>query len=289
LFFSSILLLGAAIVLFYYASVFKNDPILGIIGYVADFDIQNALMISCIVIGCFILVLMFCGMCIAWKRYCCIQFFYILLLSIAVLFFIVIGAILVVIAGYAKDALTDACADPDGDLSEAFSSLYSTADSFYCVQDSGFDCRCEPVTFDTTDGQRSAAYEQVSGGITKVQQCTDQILDAFSDYAIDLSSITDAVEYFDYFGDIEDGYSCSGICLYEAVYYYHSFTAGKPKKACLSNIKSDLIEGTIEGSGIAFIVTGCFAFVIWFIQYGLCCRKNLNGQKNPGAGASKNF
>lgn len=67
---SSFLLIGAAIVCFYFGSLFKSEPIIGIAGYVAGVDLQNILFLVSICVGCFIIFVMLCGMCIAWKRYC---------------------------------------------------------------------------------------------------------------------------------------------------------------------------------------------------------------------------
>jgi len=43
--------------------------------------------------------------------------------------------------------------------------------------------------------------------------------------------------------------------------------------------------GDIRNYGIGYIVTGVVLFVIWFIQYGLCCRKKQNARR----GATKQF
>jgi hypothetical protein len=210
------------------------------------------------------------------------------MISFTVLIFIAIGAILVFVAGIMKTGLEDACNADDGTVAEIFSELYLTVDTIYCRSTSA-GCDCANAGF-VPSPQRSSpeAYSLTgSSNMVNVQECTSYLENVFANYGIDFDSVGDIVEYLDYFGDIEDGYSCSGICDPESVYYFSDITSGAPDGACEKNIRDDLITHVIEGSGIAYIVTGCFIFCIWFIQYGLCCRKKNLG--NPGAGGSKKF
>lgn len=228
-------------------------------------------------------------MCIAWKRYCCIQFFYILVISFAVLFFIAIGIILVIAGTYAENGLNDACNGGTGKIADAFNELYSTSDTIYCVASATPGCECATFTHTPSGlGYRAEASYIRSGTTTyNVQDCTTYLESAFASYGIDLSSLNDIISYLDFFGEIEKGYKCSGICNYYSVYYFWDNRKGAPDSACYSNIRDKMIKRLIKGSGIAYIVTGCAVFVIWFIQYGLCCRKKP--RDTPGSGESKKF
>lgn len=229
---------------------------------------------------------MLCGLCIAWKRYCCIHWLFTLILSFSILFFLAIGAVLVLAAGIFHDGLTDACNGGSGDIAEAFNELYSNADSLYCVS-SASGCVCNPITHVVDPSAQRTSYVTTGGvgAINNVQGCTAHLAAAYADYGIDFDDISEITEYLDYFGDIEDHYDCSGICNLQGVFYFHDVTAGGPGGKCETKIKDELIDGVIGGTGIAYIVTGCFLFCIWFIQYGLCCRKKQQG--NPGSGSKK--
>jgi hypothetical protein len=211
------------------------------------------------------------------------------MISLTVLIFIAIGGILVYVAGIMKTGLEDACNAGDGTVAEIFNELYSTVDDIYCRSSAMNGCDCASVSF-VPNPARSTPEAYSFGGssdMINVQECTSYLENVFANYGIDFDSVSDIVDYLDYFGDIEDGYSCSGICDYQSVYYFSDITSGAPDGSCEGNIRDDLITHVIEGSGIAYIVTGCFILCIWFIQYGLCCRKKNLG--NPGAGGSKKF
>ena len=238
-------------------------------------------MIFSICVGCFILFIMLCAFCIVWKRFCCIQFLYILTISFAVLFFVAVGILLIVIAGLFESGIDDACNNGTSSIAEAFNELYSTSDSIYCVN-SLTACVCEPLTH-TPVGANRTYDTALTGGISNVQGCSAELERTFASYGVSFDSLSDIVEYLDLFGDIEKEYECSGICNKQAVYYFYSVSAGEPKNECTDKIKTELIDGIIAGSGIAYLVTGIFIGVIWFIQYGLCCRK----KPQPGSDSRK--
>lgn len=204
------------------------------------------------------------------------------------IFFIAIGVFLVILAGYIKTGLDDACNGSGGGIGEIFEELYSTADSIWCESTNGCECYVD-YTLDGSLAIRGSTYDTSnSADFYNVQDCSDYLESAFADYGVDFSDISEIVEYLDLFGDIESGYKCAGICNRMPVYYFGDTKDGEPEKACKSSIDKNLVQHTIQGAGIAYIVTGAFIVVIWFIQYGLCCRKDLNGKK-ANKGESKQF
>ena len=174
-----------------------------------------------------------------------------------------------------------ACANPDeSDITKAFNELYSTADTIYCKASNGWVCFSEihPV---------AAGYTNVnsSSTVTKVQECTQYLEDTFKNYGISFDDLGALTEYLDHFGSIESEFKCSGICIVRTQYYFSNINNGIPTKTCFDSIKNDLILGDVRGYGIGYTVTGVVLFVIWFVQYGLCCRRKENARQ----GQSKNF
>lgn len=106
---------------------------------------------------------------------------------------------------------------------------------------------------------------------------------AFADFNVDFSDLTEAIEYFDYFGEIEEKYSCSGICTVQKKYYFYDASKGFPPKRCKDSIKDKYLLGEVLGYGIGYTVSGGILFLVWFIQYGLCCRK----KNRPGQGTKR--
>lgn len=191
------------------------------------------------------------------------------------------GIALVIGAKYAHKQVDKACGSGGGKFADAFGAIYSTADSIYC--DSSITCGCDYSGATLTSGSKT--YDQTSGGIKSVQECKDHLESAFADYGITFNSLDDIVSYLDLFGDIEKGYHCSGVCDKEPVYYFSDISKGFPKKKCKGSIQTELIGKVVQGTGIAYIVTGSVLCIIWFVQYGLCCRK----KQQPGSGGSKKF
>ena len=240
-------------------------------------------MIFSICVGCFILFIMLCGFCIVWKRFCCIQFLYILTITFAVLFFVAVGIVLIVVADVFKSGLEDSCSGGSGSIAEAFNELYSTSDNIYCKTNTT-GCTCEPLAAGHVIDPTSPRTSYITtGGISNVQGCSAQLRTTFESYGVEFSGTSEIVEYLDLFGDIEKEYKCSGICTKQGVYYFYDIAGGNPETECTEKIKSELIEGVIAATGITYVVTGCFIAVIWFIQYGLCCRK----KQQPGSESRK--
>lgn len=209
------------------------------------------------------------------------------------IFFLAVGIALVIAANLANEQLDEACDPGASGLGETFNEIYSIVDEIYCESTVNWYCYIDYTLNLATASVRTNDYDITTDpndpdGITNVQGCTDQLESIFDDYDIELDGLDEITEFLDLFGDIESAYDCSGICDLMPLYYFSDTSNGEPKKACLTSIQDELLEYAIKGSGIAYIVTGAFIMVIWFIQYGLCCRKNLNGSK-ANQGQSKQF
>ena len=115
--------------------------------------------------------------------------------------------------------------------------------------------------------------------VTKVQSCTSYLSSAYASYGLSFSDVSALSTYLDYFGEIEQSYSCSGFCSKLPIYYFYNSNAGDPSAACKDKIKSELLDSEMKMYGIAFTCIGCIMFLSWFVQYGLCCRrKESSGQ-----------
>ena len=121
------------------------------------------------------------------------------------------------------------------------------------------------------DGNRRIDYAtDVVNGVTKLQQCsTLSIQTAYGNYTVSVDDIDDFLVYLDYFGDIEEEYSCSGVCNYEVVYYFSNTLNGRPEKECYKSIRDELLLGEMRGMGIGFVVSGIVLLIVIFVQYGL--------------------
>lgn len=167
-------------------------------------------------------------------------------------------------------------------IKDAFSKLYTSADNIYCVSSSSTGCRCytktaivgsySGKTYYTSQTSTLSGYTVV----TKVQSCTSYLSTAYASYGISFSDISALSSYLDYFGQIESSYSCSGFCTALPIFYFSDSYTSLPSKACKDSIKNDLLDGEMKFYGIGFTVIGSIMFLIWFVQYGLCCRKKDN-------------
>ena len=262
----------------------KEAAIYGIISALVGVDIQQILFLVLLIIGCFLIFMCCCGGCIAWKRYCLVQCVFSILLTISMLLLLTLGIILIVVTNMVAEEMDVAC-DPTNtsgnSISEAFNELYTSADSIYCVASNG--CVCYESSGRLVGGGYTVTNS--SSTVTNVQGCTTYLESAYADYGVSFDDINAIVEYLDYFGEIERDYKCSGICTIKTKYYFSDINIGAPAKTCFDAIRNDLILGDVQGYGIGYTVSGCLLFVIWFVQYGLCCRKNLNAKQ----GQTKNF
>lgn len=260
----------------------KDAAIYGIISALVGVDIQQILFLALLIIGCFLVFMCLCGGCIAVKRFCFVQCIFAIFLTLSMLILLTLGVILIVVTNMVAEEMDKACGTSasSDDIAEAFNELYTTADTIYCVASNG--CICYDSDRATGGGFSST---ETSSTVVKVQECTAYLESAYADYGVSFDDINDIIEYLDYFGEIEQDYSCSGICLQKSYYYFSDINKGDPSKTCFDAIKNDLILGDVQGYGIGYTVSGCLLFVIWFIQYGLCCRKNLNARQ----GQTKQF
>ena len=231
-------------------------------------------MISSIAVGCLILFLTLCTFCIVWKNPSCCRFLYALAITFVVLYFIAIGILLMATGGALEDGIDEACDGKTSSLAKTFRELYSSADSIYWVPAANSGCECEmPSHVISTNYFRSNYTTTASGGITKVQECTQYLVSAYDGYEIDLDTVDDVTKLLDLYGEIEKEYKCSGIWYQQAVYYFYSITAGEPTIQCTNKLKEDQFRDIIGGSGLVYLITGLVLLGIWIIQYGLWCRK----------------
>jgi len=219
--------------------------------------------------------MMLCAACISWKRLCFIHCLFSIIITLAFVFYTALGIALIYLSAYTSKGIEKLCKG-DGSNSQfqdALNELYSAADQIFCVDPLMGGCSCY-LSHTPEGGQRDGfTYYSLFPEVYKVQECTEHLMDAYSDYGVSFDDISGIVQYLDYFGDIEKAYDCAGICDYQSVYYFSNSDAGAPKKACYKSIKNKVILGEILGMGIAYLITGLVLGTIGFVQYGLCCRK----------------
>lgn len=206
-----------------------------------------------------------------------------MILTLSFIIFLTAGIVLFIASGKVVAEMDKACG-PNGSnsIAKSFNELYTNADTIYCKTSGG--CVCYSSDPALVNGGTIVGTE-TSSTVIKVQEWITYLEAAFANYGISFSGIGEIQKYLDYFGEIEKAYKCSGICTVKAIYYFSSIGNGIPKSNCFSSIRNKLILGDIRNYGIGYIVTGVVLFVIWFIQYGLCCRKNQNARR----GATKQF
>lgn len=233
-----------------------------------------------------------CGMCTAWKRFCCPHCIFAFLLTLTTAIFMTLGIAVIVISEHVATAVEEACSEGgSGSIKESMAELYSTADEIYCIGGGDFVTGCPCITSDghllgnkvLGSDYYTSEDTATDDAVTNVQQCKDDLEETFAEYGIEFDDLDGLVEYLDHFGTIEEEYECSGICNKQDKYYYWDSTQGEPPKRCEEPIREDVLRGEIKGFGIGYLTMGCWMFVVWFIQYGLCCRK-----KQP-AGDTKRF
>lgn len=224
-------------------------------------------------------------MCTSWKRFCCCHCLFAFILTIIYIIILVLGIFLIVVSTTAVDAIDEACGGKsDSEIAKNMNELYTRSDTFYCMAaPTGCPCAVTHVPKDTLT--RTYVVPNTVGSVTNVQACKDKLQAAYASYGVSFDDINDIIKYLDYFGDIEEEYKCSGICIQQAKYYFWDSTKGEPTKACKDPIKDELLIGEVQGFGIGYVVIAAVLMVVWFVQYGLCCRK----QPAPGHGGTKNF
>ena len=149
--------------------------------------------------------------------------------------------------------------------------LYENADQIYCVASSG--CKWY-ATYVAPTSPRTYVMSTISTSstVTSVQGCKSYLHSAYK-YLIYEGDIDSIIKYLNYFGEIEKGYTCSGVWTMMPIYYFSDCSTTKPSKKCQDSIRDDIFLGEVVPMGIGFLIIGCILFLVWFIQYGLCCRK----------------
>ena len=234
--------------------------------------------------------LLACGIGTSIKRFCFCHWLFAIILSFFTIFFIALGIALIAIALVSSDELEKLCSDnnSDSDFQQALNDIYDNADEIFCVN-RAFGCVCDTGTYipPTKLPGSYANGDVVSGTVKKVQECTEHLEEAYADYNIDFDDINDIIEYLNYFGEIETDYECSGVCTRRVVYYFSDSSKGAPPDRCYESIDEDMLKGEILPMGIGYAIIGAFIFTITFVQYGLCCRKNLDGRERRYKGQRK--
>jgi hypothetical protein len=257
-----------------FAVAANNNAVYGIIGEIGGFDLQQFIYIFCLLLGLILVFIMCFGMCVAVKRYSCPHWLFAITISFFMIFFLTLGIALIAIAVVFADQLDELCSSSstDSDFQTALAELYSRSDTFYCVAVNG--CLCYTgATYNPADKAGSTNINGTAGTVTRVQECTVYLEAAYASYNVDFDDVGDLVTYLDLFGDLESEFDCSGICTIQSVYYFSDSSNGLPTQKCQDPIRDDVLLSDILGMGIGYLVTGLVILLVWFIQYGLCCRE----------------
>ncbi|CAI2380281.1 unnamed protein product [Moneuplotes crassus] len=277
LFFVSLFLIACGAVSIWFGVTAKDFTIYGIIGSLAGFDLQQILFLVFVILGCFLFFVCVCGACISLKRVCLVHCCFTLMVTLSFIVFLVTGIGLIVGTELIVKEMDKACEDPNaGGISESFRELYASADTIYCINGiTGCECYVNSTRL------VGPGYTMVNSSSTviRVQQCTAHLEEAYADYGVSFDDLNAIMEYLTYFGDIEREYKCSGICTFKNKYYFSDINIGAPEKTCFDVIRDDIILGDVRNYGIGYTVSGAVLFIIWFVQYGLCCRKKKNARK----------
>ena len=246
----------------------------GILGSFAGFDLQSVVFITWVIFGVIILLLMLFGMWISLYRLCWCHWLFAILMCLFTLFFLVLGAGLIAAGKLAANYLDElwSSGNSSNTIQKSLSELYSKADSIYCVASNG--CTWY-ATYVAPTSPRTYVMTAISSSstVTSVQGCKSYLQTAYKDYGISFSDIDAIIKYLNYFGEIEKGYTCSGVWTMMPIYYFSDCSTTKPSKKCQDSIRDDILLGEVVPMGIGFLIIGCILFLVWFIQYGLCCRK----------------
>lgn len=218
-----------------------------------EFDVQKAIYLAFMTVGCSLMFLCLVGAFISYKRIIPIHCMFAFILTCCTIILLVLGITLLVTATKITDEMDASCAanaSSSGGISQSFNELYSSADSFYCVASNG--CTCYSTTI------VGAGYSSTNSSTTivNVQGCTDYLEDAYADYGVSFKDVVALKEYLAYFGEIESQFSCSGICYLKTKYYFSDINNGVPEKICFDSIKNDLILGEVQAYGIGYIIAG---------------------------------
>lgn len=214
------------------------------------------------------------GMWVSLYRLCCWHWLFAILMWVFTAFFLVLGAGLIAAGKLAANYLDEmwSSGNADNTIQKSLKELYSKADTIYCVATNG--CTCYATyTAPTSPRVYVMSLVSTSSTVTSVQGCKAYLETAYKDYGVSFDDINAIITYLNYFGEIEKGYTCSGVCTQMPIYYFSDCSTSKPTKKCQDSIRDDILLGEVVPMGIGFLIIGCLLFIVWFIQYGLCCRK----------------
>lgn len=186
----------------------QDNVIYGIVGKIMEIDIQQYIFLTLLILGCILIFLTFFGLCTAVKRYCFCHCLFAIFITLCTAIFLGIGIAIIIISQEAVKEIDELCDsnNSDSDLAKSLNEIYDTPDSFYCIAPNN-GCTCFVTHTPTDNGSKSYVMVETSATVRNVQGCSAFIIEAFKDYNVDFSDIQDAIEYFDLFGEIEEGYS----------------------------------------------------------------------------------
>lgn len=263
----------------YWAVKVKENVLLGIVKLYSGYDVSLYIFIVVLVIGVIILFFMLWIWCVSYCYYSCCHWLMAIWLTCYSLIFLAGGSGLLYVVDFLDGILKDSWNNSNDSLAKVFSELYTKADDYYCRSSNGCYCRTKGAVSSSNRTYYTTTNATSTTIVTKFQDCTYYLSYAFGNYTSSLSSTSKIIEYLDYFGSIEQAYSCSGMCnITLPVYYFSDSYSSYPTKVCMDSIRENLLKGEIKFYGGSFVAIGSVMFLIWLIQYGLCCRKTPPGQ-----------
>jgi len=149
--------------------------------------------------------------------------------TLGTVIFLAVGIAVITIAEEAIRDIDYLCDNEstESGLAEALDEIYTIPSVFYCEAPSD-GCTCYVTHVPSDNVSKSYSLVQTSSTVTNVQGCSAYIMESFKDYDVEFSDIQDAIEYLDYFGEIEKEYKCSGICTAQSTYFYYDSSKGQP-------------------------------------------------------------
>ena len=100
---------GCAIASIIFGVIASDNVIYGIVGAIADIDLQNIVLWICIILAVLLVIMLCCTAGVAWKRICCLQYAYAFLITLCCLLFLALGIVIIIVAIVAADQLDEAC------------------------------------------------------------------------------------------------------------------------------------------------------------------------------------
>ncbi|CAI2387239.1 unnamed protein product [Moneuplotes crassus] len=270
------LLQVAGIAMFIYlVDMVKDSPIFGIL-FDGSETVETYLYYTCLLTLFYLIIITFCGVCMAFKRYGAFHYCFFIFLNLLTFYCIIYGAIIMGLSVYMANKVDETCkfTGSSDSLAIRLENVYPDAAAVFCTSS----CPCYIGSSSYSSGMTYATTS--SSGNKKVQECDKYLMDAYANYEIDFNDVEELKRYLGYYGQIEQEYKCSGICAQRAIYYFSDSSSGVPDKSCLDGIKESVRPGDFYIIGVLNLVTGILLFFLWNIQFGLCCRNNKVAQQN---------